>query len=108
MIVGIGCDIVDINRIDIRMARKILTNKEMEIFQTYKDKRAKEYLASRFCAKEAIFKALPSQNRVIHDIEVLNNEHHKPYCHIEPYKIHVSISHEEEYVIAYAICEVTS
>ena len=55
MIKGIGIDIVEHNRINIKIAHKILTKKELMIFNEKKNQ--VEYLASRFCIKEAIIKA---------------------------------------------------
>ena len=105
MILGIGCDIVEIKRVDLKIANKILTEKELAVYKTFQGHRAQEYLASRFCAKEAIFKALPVNNILISQIEILNDENHKLYCNIEGYKISISIAHEKDYAISYAICE---
>ncbi len=45
------------------------------------------------------------QAKLVKDIEILNDENGKPYCTLEGYKIHISISHETEYSCAYALCE---
>ena len=54
MIIGIGNDIVDISRIDLKLSERILTEEE----KTNKAKVTHEYLAGRFALKESFFKAL--------------------------------------------------
>lgn len=107
MIVGIGCDIVEISRLRVHqdmLATKILTKKEYKQYSLYQKDRQIEFLAGRFAAKEAIIKAL-NEPKLLSDIEVLNNECGKPFCMTENYTIHISISHEKNYAIAYALCE---
>ena len=62
-VVGIGNDIVEINRISqmqdkvkAKLAVRVLTPREMEIYQQHKQ--ADRYLAKRWAAKEAAAKAL--------------------------------------------------
>lgn len=108
MIHGIGCDIVEIHRLQNKqeaVAKKILTTKEHVVYLSLKGHRQLEFLAGRFAAKEAIFKALSSQSITISQIEVVNDANGKPTCCIQGYTIHVSIAHEKEYAIAYAVCE---
>lgn len=108
MIHGIGCDIVQINRLKEKQnefANKILTKCERELYDTYTQKRQLEFLAGRFAAKEAIFKAMHNPSLTLSMIEILHDELGCPICNIEGYQIHISISHEKEYAIAYAICE---
>ena len=58
MIKGIGVDILSIERIDYKIARKVLSSEELEIFNSItNDKLKREYLAERFAVKEALFKA---------------------------------------------------
>lgn len=105
MIIGIGTDICKIERVNLRIAKTILTDKEMEIFNSLTlDSRKKEWLAGRFSAKEAIYKALDIKIP-INQIEVLYDGE-KPICNIKGYKIHISISHEKEYAIAYSLVEI--
>ncbi len=121
MIHGSGIDIVSIARIKeiadshgSRFAAKILSENEMRILP---EKAPYPFLAGRFAAKEALFKALGAPVRFT-DIEVLNNEEGKPYIsNVEffraalglnaetPFRIHLSISHEREYAVASAIIE---
>ena len=109
MIIGIGTDITRIDRFSdnyLNLAKRILTEKEYTLFETYKNKERKiEFLAGRFAAKEAILKALDKEIN-FSSIEILFNETGKPVCHIDGYKVHISISHEKEYAIAYSVVEV--
>lgn len=107
MIVGIGCDIVEIKRVQRHqegLAKKLLSEREYAIYRTLGEKRQLTFLAGRFAAKEAIFKAC-NETLVLSSIEVLNDEQGKPICEIEKYQVHISIAHEDAYAIAYAICE---
>ena len=60
------------------------------------------YLASRFASKEAYFKA--TQDIHYLGISILNDKNGKPYV-LNKKNIHLSISDEDEYVIAYLIVE---
>ena len=64
MIAGIGIDIVEISRMEESLARhgdafakRILTTDELNEFK--QKKMPARYLAKRFAAKEALYKALP-------------------------------------------------
>ncbi|MCP5465434.1 MAG: holo-ACP synthase [Thermotogae bacterium] len=107
MILGIGCDIVKIDRINEEISKKILSSEELKIYlKIDSEKRKKEYLAGRFAAKEAIIKAF-GYYIPLRDIAVLNYESGKPYVIIKEknFVINVSISHEKEYAISYAMVE---
>lgn len=107
MIVGVGCDIVAINRLKQNqeaMAKRILSKKEYECYHSYHHERQLEYLAGRFAAKEAVVKAI-DQKILLSEIEVLDDDRGKPVCSIEGYILHVSIAHEKDYATAYVICE---
>jgi holo-[acyl-carrier protein] synthase len=107
VITGIGCDIVAIERFrkdGEKLAQRILTSDEAELYAKLSETRKPEWLAGRFAAKEAIAKAL-GQDKVITKISVLSTDEGKPICVIEGYSILVSISHEKEYAIAYAIVQ---
>ena len=89
MILGIGVDIIEIDRIEKAIKKqnkfleKIFTNKEIEYFQNRKMNI--EVIAGNFAAKEAISKALGTGFRGISflDIEVLRDELGKPLVNIE-------------------------
>ncbi|NFL96705.1 holo-ACP synthase [Clostridium botulinum] len=124
MIYGIGTDITEIRRIEKAITRnknfinKLFTRNEMDLWEKKNFKL--EFIAGRFAAKEAISKALGTGIRDFNfkDIEIINNELGKPQVVLKPkvediirkisqsYKIHLSISHEKEYAIAYALLEV--
>ena len=60
MISGIGCDIVDLNRLNLDnecFVLKLLTKNEFLIFKNKNSLQKKEFLGGRFAAKEAFFKA---------------------------------------------------
>lgn len=101
MIKGIGVDIVELKRIKYKIASKVLSSKEKEVFDSFKDdKRKKEYLAGRFAAKEALFKAT-NESFDFKDISVLNDKSGKPLISYK--NAHVSISHDGDYVIAFVV-----
>lgn len=107
MIVGVGCDIVAIERLAEKksLAKRILTKKEYEVYEQLSGQRQNEYFAGRFAAKEAVFKAMNQKDVTISKIEILSDETGKPVCFMEGYTLHVSIAHEKEYATAYVLCE---
>ncbi len=101
MIIGVGTDIIKNDRVSAKIATRILTTKEYQAYVSKNDELKNEYLASRFAAKEAIVKATNKQYN-INKIEILNDNDGKPYCsNIDG--IQLSISHEQEYSVAFAI-----
>lgn len=107
MITGIGCDIVAIKRFKDKMkqlADRVLTSQERILFEALSEKRKPEWLAGRFAAKEAIVKAI-NENLPISKISVLATPEGKPVCDLAGYTILISISHEKEYAIAYAVSQ---
>lgn len=110
MITGIGCDILEIKHFkDIfekfpSFLNKVYSKKEIEEYHKRKDDI--KYLASRFCAKEAIFKALTKYEYDFNTIEIINDTNNTPIVNFlngDKHKIFVSISYENDYVLAYAI-----
>ncbi|KEI06900.1 holo-ACP synthase [Clostridium botulinum] len=123
MIIGIGTDIVEIERIEKAINRnpnfitKLFTKNEIEYFKSRNMR--PEFVAGRFAAKESVSKALGTGFRGFEfkDIEIENNILGKPMVNLkgkakkmdkkwDNYKIHLSISHGRENAIAYAILEV--
>jgi holo-[acyl-carrier protein] synthase len=122
-IVGLGTDIVEIERFDMpeerlqRMARRVLTDNELALFQQHKF--PFRFLAKRFAAKEAAVKAIGNGigNGVsFHHVEVTNNSMGKPQLLLtgkmlelcqeaEVKAVHVSISDEQKYAVATVILE---
>lgn len=101
MVRGIGVDILSIERIDFKIARKVLSNEEREIFDSISnEKLKKEYLAERFAVKEALFKA--DNSYFDYDkVTVLNDEKGKPY--FKDINGLVSIAHDNGMVCAFVV-----
>lgn len=107
MILGIGCDIVAIDRFrdkTILFAKRVLTAEELVLYEALNPTRKPEWLAGRFAAKEAIVKAI-NQDLPITRISVRSTPDGKPICDLAGFKILITISHEKEYAIAYAIAQ---
>ena len=101
MIKGIGVDILSIERIDFKIAKKVLSNEEREIFDSISnEKLKKEYLAERFAVKEALFKADNSYFNY-DEVTVLNDEKGKPY--FKDINGLVSIAHDNGMVCAFVV-----
>ena len=120
MIVGIGNDIIEIERIEKAISKegfknKIYTQRELENIEK-RGNRTETY-AGIFSAKEAISKAIGTGVREfsLTDLEILNDDLGKPYVIVsekldkiiknkkEDYQIEISISHSKKYAIAMAI-----
>ena len=131
MIIGIGTDIVDIDRIRKSIAKhgeRFLTRNfsHAEITAAQELADATAYFAKRFAAKEAFAKALGTgigENAAFKDITTLNNELGAPYilltgaaaasvARIEQnnagnrLKIHISLSDEKQYAQAFVILDI--
>lgn len=114
---GIGTDIVEVERIEKSINRtdkfleKVFTQREVDYCNS-KPNRYERY-AGRFCAKEAVSKALGTgvRNFSLTDLEILNDELGKPIIYFneklekleKDYEIHLSISHCKNYATATAI-----
>ncbi|CAM3621513.1 holo-ACP synthase [Cytobacillus oceanisediminis] len=115
MISGIGIDIAELERIrkiiarQERFSERILTSKEMAVYNNLPEKRRAEYLAGRFAAKEAFSKAVGTgigEKLSFQDIEIEKDELGKPFIS-KPFKkgVHLSISHSREYAVAQVVIE---
>lgn len=107
--IGIGCDIVALERIASLIKKKgyerLLTKQEQSLCESYQGHRLVEWVAGRFAAKEAIIKAMVNERELLlSDVEILY-QGKQPSCRIDGYRIHISIAHELEYAIAYAMVE---
>ena len=103
MIKGVGVDIVKISRfndVSEHFINRVLTKEEKEEYLKRENK--PKYLASRFAAKEAYFKA--TQDAGYLHVSILNKENGAPYI-LNKENIHLSLSDEDEYVVAYLILE---
>ncbi|MCI3927243.1 holo-ACP synthase [Paenibacillus sp. TRM 82003] len=128
MIIGIGTDIIGLERIERLTAgargdafvRRVLTEAERELAQGKRVHvhRYVEFVAGRWAAKEAVSKALGCGIGAalgFHDIEVLPDERGKPCCAVSAgawerlgtpaAKVHVTISHADGWVSAFAVAE---
>lgn len=109
MIQGIGTDILDLRRLDLNnetLIKHILSKEEYACFQKLSsEKRKREYFGGRFAGKEAYLKAMHTGigGKAFHDISILNHEDGSPYLNDE--KAQISISHENDYVVAFVIIE---
>lgn len=120
MIVGIGNDIIEIERIEKAISKegfkaKVFTQREIENI-VKRGNRAETY-AGIFSAKEAISKAIGTGVREfsLTDLEILNDDLGKPYVIVsdklnkiiqrkkENYQIEIAISHSKKYATAMAI-----
>ncbi|MGD8238403.1 MAG: holo-ACP synthase [Armatimonadota bacterium] len=124
MIVGTGVDVIKVERVahlleghGERFTRKIYTEAEVERCSGRRNQ-AQEY-AARWAAKEATMKALGTgwrQGVRFKDIENYNLRTGKPMIRLHgrakelaeelgATRIHVSLSHEREYAVAFVILE---
>ncbi|KGR91832.1 4'-phosphopantetheinyl transferase [Ureibacillus massiliensis 4400831 = CIP 108448 = CCUG 49529] len=113
MIKGIGLDIIEIERIKKvnekeKFRNRILSNRELDVYNKLSEQRKIEYLAGRFAAKEAYSKANGTGIREgceFHQIEILNDELGKPtlYFNRQIVKGFVSITHSKDYAAAQVI-----
>jgi len=124
MIVGIGTDIIEIARMAETLsqkgdayARRLLTDAEFAEFQQRGNKAA--YLAKRFAAKEAAVKALGTgfaDSITWKQVNIANNEKGMPVLTLTGKaqeradalgvtRLHVSISDEKHYAVAFVIIE---
>lgn len=115
MIIGIGLDVVDIDRIHDACEKRetfperVLTKKERQTYERLSGKRQVEFLAGRFSAKEAFSKAYGTGIGKVGflDIEILANEQGQPYLSQSPFEgnAFVSITHTDTVAAAQVILE---
>lgn len=122
MIIGIGCDIIEIERVkkacetDL-FVKRVFTEKEIAYCNMRKTQ-AYSSFAARFAAKEAVLKAFGTgfRNGKLTEIEITNDELGKPIITLSGYhkaladekgvaNIHISLSHSKTQAIAYCIME---
>ncbi|MBJ8009571.1 holo-ACP synthase [Bacillus cereus] len=118
MIVGIGIDIIELNRIEkmldgkLKFMERILTEGERGVAEGLKGSRLTEFVAGRFAAKEAYSKAVGTgigKEVSFLDIEVRNDDRGKPIIITNTERIvHLSISHSKEFAVAQVVLESSS
>ncbi|MER2169490.1 holo-ACP synthase [Psychrobacillus psychrodurans] len=116
MIIGIGLDITEIERIKSIQAKtrkfeeRILTDKERIQLHELSEMRQIEYLAGRFAAKEAFSKARGTgigKECSFQDIEILKEPSGKPILYFKGIEVNgfVSITHTKVYAAAQVILQ---
>ena len=121
MIIGVGTDIIEIERVGKSVAKKFFRDKVFtETEQNYCESRGKNSAASyaaRFAAKEAFFKALGTGIILpLTDVEIMNDEHGAPKINLRGQaknlaeekdvgKISLSLSHSRDFATAICILE---
>lgn len=126
MIVGVGTDIVGLERIGRLIggergeafARRVLSAAEQEyvISKKFPRHRYIEFMAGRWAAKEAVAKAFGCGicgELGFRDIELLPDDRGKPRCIVareigRGVRVHVSISHADGWASAFAVAELDS
>ena len=121
MIEGIGTDIIEITRVAKSIQRlgqhfldRLFTQREQEYCLRYKA--SERHFAGRFAAKEAIAKALGTgMGEIVSwlDIEIVNGVTGAPTvilsdklrAHFPSISVKISISHNHETAIAFAVVE---
>lgn len=122
MILGIGTDIVELDRFERinldRLIDRILTKQEQSYLPKHREQRL-QFLAGRFAAKEAISKALGTGIGAFfsfQDAEIIPDEKGKPVVRMrsalrarfkeqKDLRIHLSISHSDHHAIAMVVIE---
>jgi holo-[acyl-carrier protein] synthase len=111
MIVGIGVDLVKIERFkldDERFIKRVLSEDEITLMNARRSHRRKlEFIAGRFAVKEAFLKALGEGigNLPLKEIEVLADVRQKPYIKYQNYNVQVSITHTETDACGFVVIE---
>ena len=121
MIIGLGTDIIEIERVRRAVGRENFRNKVFtEIEQSYCESRGKNSAASyaaRFAAKEAFFKALGTGIITrLTDVEIVNDERGAPKINLRGKaktlaeskgveKIFISLSHSRDFATAICMLE---
>lgn len=123
MILGLGIDIVDVERVKkiydthgIRFIKKIFSKNEINNFSLINNYELKILrIASRFAAKEAAIKSIPSKRKFsFSDFEIAKHSSGKPKLKLtknsfskvrkikglEKAKFDLSLSHEKKFAIA--------
>ena len=132
MIIGLGCDIVQVSRFNRgdafinRFMKKHFTLNEVKDIEKRKENLLADNLiqtvATRFAAKEAVSKALGSgfqEGITLKDIEILHDDLGCPHVTLyknalsraylisknQQFTMHITLSNEKEYVNAVAVIE---
>ncbi|CEG25359.1 holo-ACP synthase [Bacillus sp. B-jedd] len=115
MIIGIGLDLIEIDRVRELLKRqerfpdRILTKEEREVYESLPANRRVEFLAGRFAAKEAYAKAKGTgigEHLSFQDIEIAKDSLGKPFFKKpDGSRAHLSITHTKQYAAAQVVIE---
>lgn len=117
-IIGTGVDLVEVPRFresvkrrGSRLLDRLFTPDELAYCKSYKDPH--EHLAVRFAAKEAVVKALGAPKGLglkWNDLEIIRSKFGQPGVRFKGtlsrwkrLKVHLSLSHTEQYAVASAV-----
>ena len=122
MIIGIGTDIIEVERIKKIITnysdsaiKKIFTDIERDYCEQFGDNKYEHY-AVRYAAKEAFSKAIGTGftgTYKLNEVGVVNMENGRPELVLysstlkryEKYRIHLSVSHIKDYAVSFVIIE---
>jgi len=122
MIIGIGTDIIEVQRIanacekyGERFLNRIFTQTEQDYCESFNDTKYVHY-AARFAMKESFSKAIGTgltQGFKFTEVSIVNQQNGKPDVVLEgdlktkwnKFRIHVSLSHTRDYAVAFVIIE---
>ncbi len=107
--VGIDSELVErfkLDKFDFYV-KKILSKDEEKYFNSLVESKKQRFIASRFSAKEAIFKAfgIGISNIKFQDITILPNDLGKPCVYYNDYNIELSITYCNGVVTTFAIVQ---
>ena len=120
MIIGLGSDITNISRFErslqaygTKLLQRILGPAEQQELSALKNVSPQEYaafIAKRFAAKEAVYKALPFGEVDFKKITVHNGPDGEPRINIDDercagLRFFISLSHTQNYAVATAVVE---
>jgi len=114
MVVGVGIDIIEIDKIKNSIEKwkdsflnRVFNSEELENIP--KGKMYYQRIAARFAAKEAVIKAISKEYPMaLTDMFILNKENGAPYCKFKKdikIDIFLSITHIEDYAVACAVAQ---
>jgi len=120
MIIGVGIDIIEIDRVKAALERqrfmiRVFTEKERSYCDSRKSQRYASY-AARFAAKEAVLKALGTgmTGGKWLEVEIMPDEAGRPAVHLAGYygeiarqkgvsQIWISLTHARQYAAAHVV-----
>lgn len=118
MVLGIGCDIVEVHRFEkwldnIMLQKKYFTNIELDVIKNKTRELAMQQLAGMFAAKESFIKAV-TKKVVLTDLVIERDSMGAPRLRLERSALKaskqlgatytkVSISHEKKYAVAMVV-----